>query len=259
MPTRRLARIFLAGAVVIAAAGCSRHADTGAQADQANDDRNQVAQHPTPYAQPGQPSAMPASPRSHREARASRAADEARSRADERPAAPRDVVVPAGAQLAVRLDAPVSSASASSGQRVAGELAAPLTVGSDVVAAVGTQVEATVATAVPSGRLGGTANLTLVLTSVRVGGDWRPVVTSSVARGGPGHAKRNARYIGGGAAVGALIGQLLGGNHNTTLRGAAIGAAAGTGAAAATGKTDVTIPAGEVLTFTLTQPLQLRG
>src|SRR5512135_3795566 len=101
MPTHRLARLFLAGAVALAAAGCSRHADTGAQADQGNGDRNQVAQQPTPYAQPADRFAAQGARTTRGDARASRPADEARPRADERTAAPRDVVVPAGAQLAV--------------------------------------------------------------------------------------------------------------------------------------------------------------
>lgn len=44
---------------------------------------------------------------------------------------------------------------------------------------------------------------------------------------------------------GALAGQALGGNRDATAKGAAIGAGVGIGAAAATGKFDFTVPAGE--------------
>ncbi len=259
MPTRPVARLLLAGAVVIAAAGCSRHAATEARADQTADDRGQVAQQAAPPVQQGDPFAARDAQATRRDAGAAYPRGEAPARAEEPRRAPRSVTVPAGAQLAVRLDATVSSASAASGQSVQGELAAPLEAGGDLVAAAGTPVEARVQTAVPSGRLARPARLELVLTSVQIAGEWVPVVTSSVARTGPTHTKHNSRFIAGGAAIGALVGQLLGGNHNSTLRGAAVGAAAGTGAAAATGKADVTIGAGEVLTFTLAQPLEVRG
>lgn len=73
---------------------------------------------------------------------------------------------------------------------------------------------------------------------------------------GIGKNKRTGEFIGGGAALGAVIGAIAGGG-----KGAAIGAAAGGGAGAGTqvltrGK-DVRIPAESVLTFRLEQPFQL--
>src|SRR5512137_3044539 len=156
MSRHPLARILLGAGLAVAAAGCSQHAGSEARADQANDDRNRVAQQSAPDARPGDPFAAQGVQTTRRDAGAARSASDTRSRAVERPAPPREVTVPAGVQVAVRLDAAVSSASASSGQRIQGELAAPLAAGSEVVAPVGTPVEATVATVVPSGRLGGT-------------------------------------------------------------------------------------------------------
>lgn len=170
----------------------------------------------------------------------------------------REVTVPAGTPVSVRLNATVSSASAASGEVVEGQLASPLELGRETVAGIGSGVEVRVESAVPSGRLGRSARLVTTLVAVDVNGRRFPVVSSEIARGDPAHAKRNARLIGGGAAIGALVGQILGGNSRSTLRGAAVGAAAGTGAAAATGKLDVTIGAGEVLTFTFAEPLSVR-
>jgi hypothetical protein len=73
---------------------------------------------------------------------------------------------------------------------------------------------------------------------------------------GLGKNKRTGEYVGGGAALGAIVGAIAGGG-----KGAAIGALAGGGAGAGTqiltrGK-DVRVPAESVLTFRLEQPLQL--
>ena len=64
---------------------------------------------------------------------------------------------------------------------------------------------------------------------------------------------RNAKYIGGGAALGALVGMLSDKNNkgDHALGGAAIGAAAGTAAAAATADTVIKISAAAPLAFTL--------
>jgi len=75
-------------------------------------------------------------------------------------------------------------------------------------------------------------------------------------RDGIGTNRRTAEYLGGGAALGAIIGAIAGGG-----KGAAIGALAGGGAGAGVqtltrGKT-VKVPAESLLTFRLEQPLQM--
>jgi hypothetical protein len=72
-----------------------------------------------------------------------------------------------------------------------------------------------------------------------------------------GKGKRTAVMAGGGAALGALIGGLAGGGKGAAI-GAAAGAGAGTGGAAFTGNKDIVIPAESAVSFTLSQPLQLR-
>jgi hypothetical protein len=68
---------------------------------------------------------------------------------------------------------------------------------------------------------------------------------------GESHAKSNATKIGGGAALGAIIGAVAGGGKGAAI-GAGVGAAAGTGAAAATGKRPAVVEPEAVLTFITT-------
>ncbi len=169
--------------------------------------------------------------------------------------APKPVVleVPAGTSIAVNLSAALSTEQQKAGDLWQGALAEPVAVGGQTVWAAGTPVRGVVAQSIPAGRLAsGKGALGIRLTEIGDndvdGGDY--VVTGD-ARG-----ERNAKIIGGAAALGALVGILSDkknkGDH--ALGGAAIGAAAGTAAAAATAKTAIVIPADRAVSFTLAAP-----
>jgi hypothetical protein len=93
------------------------------------------------------------------------------------------------------------------------------------------------------------AKLYLRLRSVTVGGKTYAVATNSFGRTLGGKGKRDAEFIGGGAAGGAIIGALAGGGKGAAI-GAAAGAGAGTAGAAATGKKDIEFRAETRLAFT---------
>lgn len=78
----------------------------------------------------------------------------------------------------------------------------------------------------------------------------------SSAPGGLGANKRTAKYVGGGAAVGAVLGALLGGGKGAAI-GALVGGAGGAGAQVYTGRKKE-IPAETELSYKLAQNLQLR-
>jgi hypothetical protein len=82
--------------------------------------------------------------------------------------------------------------------------------------------------------------------------------SSSSAKGGSGLGanKKTAKYVGGGAAVGAVLGALLGGGKGAAI-GALVGGAGGAGAQVYQGRKKE-IPAETVLTFKLAEDLQLR-
>jgi hypothetical protein len=75
-------------------------------------------------------------------------------------------------------------------------------------------------------------------------------------RSGVGTNKRTAKYVGGGAVFGTLLGALAGGGKGAAI-GALAGGAAGAGAQTVTRGHDVRIPAETVLDFRLDEPLQL--
>jgi hypothetical protein len=273
MKCHRIAAALFAGVLLAALPGCrgrSSEAPTAAGTTTAA---------PAPATQSAAAVATPAPPvvtadpvlasqrnaRRRREARAkpkeassAQAAPAAPAPAPE-PAAPVEHVVPQGTILRVTFDRAISTATAQAGETIPGKLLdALIAADGTVLAASGTPVQGRVESAVPSGRLGGTAELRLTLASIRPGGGPElSIQTTSFEQKGETHAKRNAGYIAGGAAVGALLGQLIGGDTGSTIGGAAAGAAAGTGVAAATGKLDIEIEAGRTVAFELAEPLRM--
>lgn len=112
-----------------------------------------------------------------------------------------------------------------------------------------------VATSSPDGK-----DTVLDLRSVTVGGKRYNLVASggkSEGTGTLGANKRTAKYVGGGAVVGAVLGALLGGGKGAAL-GAVLGGGAGAGAQVLTGKKKG-IPAETQLTYKTAQQLTLQS
>jgi hypothetical protein len=157
--------------------------------------------------------------------------------------------VPKGTTISVITDQAISSKTARVGQPVTGSVAKNVTVGGRVLIPKGSAVKLTVSGVQASGRLSTPAKLYLHLVSVTVKGKAYTFATNSAGRSEKGKGKRDAGFIGGGAAGGAAIGALAGGGKGAAI-GAAAGAGAGTAGAAATGKKDIEFPAETRLTFT---------
>lgn len=166
--------------------------------------------------------------------------------------APKAVIldVPSGTAIEVKLDQDLGTDKQQAGDSWSGTLASDVMVAGSMAWKAGTPVHGVVSQSAPLGRLAnGKGGLAIRLTEVGSNGvdaDTHLVV-------GDGRGERNAKIIGGGAALGALIG-ILSDKHNKNdhaLGGAAIGAAAGTATAAATADTVVRIKASTPVTFTL--------
>jgi hypothetical protein len=152
--------------------------------------------------------------------------------------------IPSGTEIRVRLDHTISSDKAKPGDTWTGTVHRNVVADGRTLARRGDDVHGIVVNSESSGRLAGKGVLELQLKSV----NGIAVATETVSSEGKGHDGRNAKAIGGTAAVGAIIGALAGGGRGAAI-GAGAGAAAGTAGAAATGKKDVRFAAESVLEF----------
>ncbi len=161
--------------------------------------------------------------------------------------------VPSGTPIEVKLDQDLGTDKQQAGDSWSGTLSSDVRVSGSTVWRAGTPVHGVVSQSAALGRLAnGKGGLAIRLTEIGsndVDADTHLVV-------GDKRGERNAKIIGGGAALGALIGILTDKNNKNdhALGGAAIGAAAGTAAAAATADTVVRIKAATPVIFTLSAP-----
>src|SRR5512133_3556370 len=161
--------------------------------------------------------------------------------------------VPSGTRITVRMGSELATDRDQPGDPWSGTLSEDVVVGNTVAWAAGTTVSGVVAQSTPAGRLSsGKGGLGIRLTTVgRNGVDAGTYMVVGDALG-----KRDAKFIGGTAALGALVGVLTDKNHqgDHALGGAAAGALAGTALAAGTADTVIRIPASQLVTFSLTAP-----
>lgn len=211
---------FCAGAVLAAAlafAGCSNNGSSSNNSGSA-------------------PAAQPASPSTP-------------SSASSAPAAAA-ITLPAGTEIHVVLDSTVSSRDARPGDTFDATVSEPVIVEGQTVVGRHARARGEVVDAQASGRLSKPAMLTLALKAVEVHGSWVSVQSRHLVMEGKSHKKRDVIAIGGGSALGALIGGIAGGGKGAAI-GAAAGGGAGTAGAAATGKKDITLTTESHLTFRL--------
>ncbi len=170
---------------------------------------------------------------------------------------PKPITVPEGTHLSVTIDETLVSNKNNAGDSFAASVAEPVVIDGKTVIPKGAHVVGRVVDAKESGRLHAPARLSISLASVEVGGKTYDLETNTFGESGKGHGKRNAEFIGGGGAAGALIGGLAGGGKGALI-GAAVGAGAGTAGAAATGKKEITIPAESHIKFELLKPVEIK-
>jgi hypothetical protein len=165
-----------------------------------------------------------------------------------------EIQIPKGASLSVRLDEAVNTRRNRPGDIFRATLEKPVVVEGETVIPAGAQFTGRVATADESGRLKGRAVLAVELESFKLKGKEYQIDTSQVVRQGEAHKKRNIEFIAGGSGLGAAIGAITGGGKGAATE-ALVGGAAGTGAAA-TGNTNIGLPAESSLIFSLQAPVR---
>jgi hypothetical protein len=171
---------------------------------------------------------------------------------------PQTVTLPAGTNLAVRIDRTISVKTSQPGDTFTGEIVEPVTSHhGDVLIPKGTPVGGVIDAAQKRGHFKGASDLELRLTSMTLDGVQRAVRTADLTEEKKGKGKRSAALIGGGTGLGALIGGLAGGGKGALIGGLA-GAGAGTAGAGLTDNRDLTIPAESVVHFQLSQDMTVQ-
>ncbi|MEX2149627.1 MAG: glycine zipper 2TM domain-containing protein [Steroidobacteraceae bacterium] len=170
---------------------------------------------------------------------------------------PKSYTVPSGTSIEVQLPAAISTKTAKVGNRVSANLTNDLVVDGKVIARAGSLLQGSV-TEVISGskQIGGTPTLGLTFDNLTLADGSDTQVNGTVTQVAVKSDKgRDAAKIAGGAVAGAVIGHQVDGDKGKII-GGLLGAAAGTVAARKTG-TEVELPAGTVIGFTLTSPVNV--
>jgi hypothetical protein len=164
------------------------------------------------------------------------------------------MAVPAGTEVAIRTNENIDSRDASDSRSYSAQVDRDIAdTAGNIVIPRGSEARLVV-------RRVGNNELALDLQSVEVRGQSYSVESDAVnARGqeGLGKNKRTGEFVGGGAALGALIGAIAGGGKGAGI-GALAGGAAGAGGQVLTKGDQVKVPSETVLHFRLDAPINLR-
>ena len=165
------------------------------------------------------------------------------------PTTPTDVsggrrgVIPVGTEIDVRLQAPLSSESASLEQRFDTVTVVDLMQNGQVIVPAGTVVRGVVSGVQKAGRIERAGSLTLSFDQMNVRGRAVPIRAMATQVFQSGGIREEVGTAGVGAGVGGVIGGIIGG-----VKGAVLGAVIGAGGAiAATDGKDMEMPAGSIV------------
>lgn len=163
-------------------------------------------------------------------------------------------VIPVGQQIDVRLQEPLSSATATAEQRFETTTVVDITQDGKVLVPAGSVVRGVVRSAEAAGRLDRTGSLTLSFDQIVVQGEEHPLRANATQVFKSGGIREEAGRVGTGGAVGAIVGGIIGG-----LEGALIGAVVGGGGViAATEGKDVELPSGAIIRIRLDSPVRIK-
>ena len=143
------------------------------------------------------------------------------------PPPPREVTVPSGTLVAVRMIDSVDSETARLGETFKGTLDAPIVVDNETVFPKGSEVYVKLSKVESAGRVSGRSEIQLQLDRIFLGRKSYTVSSNTYVSTGASQGARTAKTAGIGAAIGAAIGAISGGG-----KGAVIGGATGAGAGA---------------------------
>ena len=156
-------------------------------------------------------------------------------------------VMPAGSSVTIRLSDALDSGKHATGHKFTALLEGSLVADGITVVQAGSKVYGVISEAVKARRVAGNAKLMIALTDINIDGQIIPVSTDVINAITQATAASSAGKVARGAAIGALA---------DGSSGARTGAKVGAGAAILSGGNQVVIPAGTLLDFKLSQPLE---
>ncbi len=169
----------------------------------------------------------------------------------------RNVSVPSGTTVPVRVTQTLDSATTQEGDSFSGVVASDVIIDGVTAIPAGASVSGHVDTVHEAAHFKGSSLLTVSLSSITRRGDHLSVTTDPYSVEGKGRGKNTAEKVGGGAAVGAIIGGIFGGGKGAAI-GAGAGGGLGAGANAVTKGEQVQIPSETVVRFHLSAPVSVR-
>jgi hypothetical protein len=169
----------------------------------------------------------------------------------------REITIPAGTQLRLRLDSSHASNTSRVEERVQAHLAAPVVVDGRTVLPANAPAVGHVTVARPSGRVKGRAYLAVRFTELEAANEEYRMSTRTWGREAPGTKKKDAAKIAVPGAVGAVVGAAIDGKKGAAI-GAGVGAGAGTAVVLSTAGSEVRLPRGSTLLVRLSAPLTVR-
>jgi hypothetical protein len=168
-----------------------------------------------------------------------------------------ELVVERGSVLGVRLDEPVSSATARVEDRVTAVVTREVIADGRTAIPAGSRVEGHVRFVERGGKFRERARIGIAFTTLVLPASERvSIETEAIFREGESPAGEATSKIGASAVVGTVLGAVIGGRKGAAIGGAA-GAAGGTAVVAAGGTNDAVLAAGTPLTLRLTEPVTI--
>jgi len=173
----------------------------------------------------------------------------------------RRLQAPAGTELVVRTVETIDSRTAGANQVFSGIVEQAVTEGSGQVIIPERSSAQLMIRQMSSGGATGSPEMVLDVQSITIAGRRYLVSTEDMvveSATGVGKNRRTAEAVGGGAALGGIIGAIAGGGKGAAI-GVLVGGTGGAGAQVLTRGRDVQVPAETLLTFRLDKPVSLQA
>jgi hypothetical protein len=168
----------------------------------------------------------------------------------------REIVIPSGTVVHVRMIDSIDSDQNRAGQIFRGSLDSPIQINHQVVLPRGSTAYIRLVDAESAGRVKGRSELKLQLDHIAVGNHTYQVHSSVVEFRGKSQGKKTAKSAGIGAIVGGGLGALFGGGKGAAI-GAGLGAGTGVATRAVKNSEQILVPSESLVQFRLASPLRV--